>query len=103
MQGREPAQNCNCAFSIRRLACATAMPLRAAMCGQAAMVMACALMCLTPSALRAGTILKLSLGEVGPDIGMNGGVLSTVNDGNAATTGDQNTAVDFTDGLNFVP
>jgi hypothetical protein len=60
-------------------------------------------MCLTPSALRASTILKLSLGEVGPDIGFNAGVLSTTNDGNAATTGDQNTAVEFTDGLDFNP
>jgi hypothetical protein len=55
-------------------------------------------------AARASTIFKVSLGEVGADVAMNAqGVLGTVNDGNAATTGDQNTAVEFTSFLDFVP
>ena len=47
------------------------------------------------------TVLKLSLASTGPDLAMDaGGVLGTVNDGVAATTGDQNTAVDYTGFLN---
>jgi hypothetical protein len=46
---------------------------------------------------RADTIIKLNLGGVGPDVGMNpGGQFATSNDGDAATTGDQNTAIEFT-------
>jgi hypothetical protein len=53
---------------------------------------------------QAGTIIKLNLGGVGPDIGLNGGgVLSTTDDGDGATTGDQNTAIEFTDFLNGNP
>lgn len=53
---------------------------------------------------RAGTIIKLNMGGVGPDIGLNGGgVLSTVDDGNAGTTGDQNTAIEFTGFLSGNP
>jgi hypothetical protein len=43
------------------------------------------------------TILKLSLGNTGPDLAMNAsGVLGTTSDGDAGTTGDQNTAIDYT-------
>jgi hypothetical protein len=57
----------------------------------------CALVFAASSATFAGTIIKLNLGSTGPDVGMNaGGLLSTVSDGNGATTGDQNTAVEFT-------
>ena len=54
-------------------------------------------------AAHASTIIKLNLGSVGPDIGMTGGQLSTVDDGIAATTGDQNTNVEFTDFLSATP
>lgn len=47
----------------------------------------------------AGTIIKLTLGGVGPDLEYSGGVLSTIDDSTPATTGEQNTAVDFTDFL----
>jgi hypothetical protein len=57
----------------------------------------CAAICLATSVAHAATIIKLNLGSVGPDVQMNGaGVLSTANDGAAATTGDQNTDVEFT-------
>jgi hypothetical protein len=50
-------------------------------------------------AANAGTILKLSLGEVGPDVeysGGAGGVFSTVDDfAIPVTTGEQNTAIDY--------
>ena len=43
------------------------------------------------------TILKLSLWNTGPDLAMNAsGVLGTTSDGNAGTTGDQNTAIEYT-------
>jgi hypothetical protein len=54
-------------------------------------------------AAHADTVLKLSLGEVSPDLVFDGLTLHTVNDGNAGTTGDQNTAVDFTGFLNGIP
>ncbi|MFO0790014.1 MAG: hypothetical protein U0805_11210 [Pirellulales bacterium] len=45
----------------------------------------------------AATILKLNLGGVGPDVSMTGaGVLSTTSDGDALTTGNQNTAIEYT-------
>ena len=47
----------------------------------------------------AGTIIKLSLGNTGPDIEYSGGVLSTVDDGIVGTPGDQNTSIDFLDFL----
>jgi hypothetical protein len=54
----------------------------------------------------AGTIIKLSLGgDAAADVEYTGGlagVLSTVDDLNAATTGDQNTAVEFLDILDPV-
>lgn len=56
----------------------------------------CALFALV-SVAPAATILKLNLGGVGPDVAMTGaGVLSTSSDGNALTTGDQNTAIEYT-------
>ena len=55
----------------------------------------CAL--LGSSAANGETVLKLSLGNTGPDLAMDaGGVLGTTSDGNAGTTGDQNTAIDYT-------
>jgi len=49
------------------------------------------------SAANGDTVLKLSLGDTGPDIAMNaGGVIGTASDGNAGTTGDQNTAIEYT-------
>jgi hypothetical protein len=56
-------------------------------------------------AARAGTIIKLDLGGTGPDVGMSsaGGVMSTVSDGDATTTGDQDTAVTYTGFLSFLP
>jgi len=67
-------------------------------------LMACALFCLATTVAHAATIIKLNLGDIGPDVGMNGaGILSTTNDGNGATTGDQNTAVEFTGFLNGNP
>jgi len=57
----------------------------------------CAALCFATSVASAATIIKLNLGSVGPDVQMNaGGTLSTVNDGAAATTGDQNTDIEFT-------
>jgi hypothetical protein len=48
----------------------------------------------------ASTIIKLNLDGVSPDISMNGaGILGTASDGNAASTGDQNTDVEYTDFL----
>jgi hypothetical protein len=51
----------------------------------------------------AGTIIKLSLGsDAAADVQFSGGssgVFGTVDDGNAATTGDQSTAVEFGDFL----
>lgn len=62
-----------------------------------------ALFCASSQFASAGTILKLSLGDVDPDLeysGGVGGVLSTIDDGAIPlTTGEQNTAVDFTDFL----
>src|SRR3989304_4401677 len=49
-----------------------------------------------------GAIIKLCLGDVDPDIeytGGVGGVLSTMNDGDLGTPGEQNTAIDFLDFL----
>jgi hypothetical protein len=64
----------------------------------------CALICVATSTAQAATIIKLNLADVGPDVSMNGaGILSTFNDGIAATTGDQNTSVEYTGFLNFIP
>jgi hypothetical protein len=64
----------------------------------------CALIYANASVLHASTIIKLNLGGVGPDLAMNaGGVLGTVNDGIAGTTGDQNTNVEYTSFLEPIP
>lgn len=62
-------------------------------------VLSCAVLGAMSSQAQAGTMIKLNLGGVGPDIELAGGVLSTFDDGIAATTGDQNTAIEFTDFL----
>jgi hypothetical protein len=55
----------------------------------------CALLC--SSAANGDTVLKLNLGNTGPDLAMNaGGVLGTASDGNAGTTGDQDTDFEST-------
>ncbi|HEX5471062.1 MAG TPA: hypothetical protein VFW73_04210 [Lacipirellulaceae bacterium] len=54
----------------------------------------------------AGTIIKLDLGNSdppSPDVQFSGGVLSTIDDGIGITTGEQNTAVLYTDFLSFLP
>jgi hypothetical protein len=60
----------------------------------------CATIVLVSTAAQAGTILKLGLGNDTPgDIEFTGGaagVMSTVDDGDAATTGEQNTNIDYT-------
>lgn len=51
----------------------------------------------------AATIIKLNLDGVSPDISMNGaGVLGTASDGNAATTGDQDTDIEYTSFLDDI-
>jgi hypothetical protein len=66
-------------------------------------VAVCALVCTTNQPAGAGTIFKLSLGgDPDADIEYSGGVLSTVNDGIGATTGEQNTAIEFLDFLENV-
>jgi hypothetical protein len=55
------------------------------------------------SAGQAGTILKLNPGTAASNIEFNAGVLSTVDDLNAGTTGEQNTAVDFQGFLSGIP
>jgi hypothetical protein len=55
----------------------------------------CALLC--SSAANGDTVLKLSLGDTGPDLAMDAsGVIGTTIDSNVGTTGDQNTAIDYT-------
>lgn len=56
----------------------------------------------TDHASFAGTIIKLNLGSVSPDIQYDGTSLSTANDGVGATLGDQNTAAEFTDFLESI-
>lgn len=51
----------------------------------------------------AETIIKFPLADGGFDMTFDGAVLSTVNDGNAASVGDQNTNVVFSGMLNFIP
>jgi hypothetical protein len=55
----------------------------------------------------AGTIIKLSLGsDAAADYQFSGGpvgVLSTINDGNGGTPGDQDTAIEFLDFLSSIP
>jgi hypothetical protein len=55
-------------------------------------------------AVHAGTIIKLDLGtDAAPDIRFDGTTLSTMNDGNAGTTGDQDTDANFQDFLSSFP
>ncbi|MGD9723445.1 MAG: hypothetical protein AB7O59_18710 [Pirellulales bacterium] len=69
----------------------------------------CAAICCCTSgmmsgAASAGTILKLGLGGDAPsDIEFDGLLLSTIDDGDGTTAGDQNTNVDFQDFLIFIP
>ena len=56
----------------------------------------CASAFLAVSSSNAATIIKLNLGGVGPDVAMPAALLGTMSDGIAATTGDQNTDVEFT-------
>jgi hypothetical protein len=62
----------------------------------------CALLNLAVAA-QAGTIIKLNLGSVGPDIALNQGQLGTVDDSVPGTTGNQNTNIEFTDFLDVIP
>jgi len=62
------------------------------------------------SATQAGTIIKLNLGGVGPDVGMGApaglpaGVLGTVDQtGGLSPAGDQLTDIEYTGFLNFIP
>src|SRR4051812_23120482 len=57
----------------------------------------CLLVIGAASAVKASTIIKLNLGGVSPDVAMNAqGALATVDDGIAGTTGNQNTAIEYT-------
>ena len=59
---------------------------------------------LLTSSASAGTIIKLDLGgDTAPDIRFDGTTLSTMNDGNAGTTGAQDTDADFQDFLAVFP
>jgi hypothetical protein len=67
-------------------------------------VCACAAAALVATAAHAGTIVKLNLGNSGPDVEMNSsGIFSTIDDGDASTVGDQNTSIEFTGELGFEP
>jgi hypothetical protein len=64
----------------------------------------CALIFANASSLHASTIIKLNLGNAGPDLSMNaGGVLGTASDSVAGTIGDQNTDVEYTSFLEPLP
>jgi hypothetical protein len=63
-----------------------------------------ALILLALPSIHADTFIKLDLGGSGPDLQMNSaGVLSTADDGNAGTLGNQNTSVQFTAFLEPLP
>ena len=49
------------------------------------------------------TVIKIGLGETGPDVAMIAGVFGTTDDGVAGTTGLQNTDIDFTGFLSGMP
>lgn len=57
----------------------------------------------TVSAASAETIVKFPLGSAGNDVAFDGTTFGTVDDGDASTTGDQNTAVIFSGVLAFLP
>jgi hypothetical protein len=64
----------------------------------------CALIFANASSLHASTIIKLNLGNAGPDLSMNAvGVLGTASDGDVGTTGDQNTNIEYTSFLDPIP
>lgn len=63
---------------------------------------ALALVCVGSTNADASAIIKIDLGAIGPDIEYASGVLSTVDDGDAATLGDQNTVVTFEGDLEFL-
>jgi hypothetical protein len=63
----------------------------------------CAFVVVGEHAANAGTIIKLTLGSVSPDVGYDGLSFSTVADGNPGTSGDQDTDVEFTDFLESEP
>lgn len=61
-----------------------------------------ALVALFVGTASADTIIKVGLGGTGPDVSYAGGTFSTVDDGNAGTTGNQDTNIEYTgflDGL----
>jgi len=62
-------------------------------------VVGCALVAIFGTTSYAGTIIKLNLGSVSPDIKYDGSFLSTADDLIVGTTGNQNTAVEYTDFL----
>lgn len=62
-------------------------------------LMLCAFLTTSPLRTHAATILEMSLGDSTTDIEYSGGTLHTVDDGNAATIGEQDTGVLF---LNFI-
>jgi len=59
--------------------------------------------CVGASSLNAATVIKLNLGETSPDVAFAAGLFGTTDDGNAATLGLQNTAIEYTDGLDARP
>ena len=63
----------------------------------------CALISASACNLHAATILKLDLGNIGPDLQMTGGFLGTVSDSIPGTTGDQNTSIEYTGFLDPIP
>ncbi|HVT29141.1 MAG TPA: hypothetical protein VHE81_14090 [Lacipirellulaceae bacterium] len=64
---------------------------------------ALAVVFLASQSSQGGTIIKLDLSDANPDVVYAGGLLSTIDDGNGATTGDQDSNVLFTDFLSFMP
>lgn len=54
------------------------------------------------SASAAPTVIKFGLGDTGPDLVHFGSSFETLDDGNAATTGDQDTNVDYVGPLGFL-
>ncbi len=67
-------------------------------------VATCALVNVFGGTSTAGTIIKLSLGSDTPaDIEFDGTTLSTIDDGDVGTTGEQNTNIDFLDFLTSFP
>ena len=61
------------------------------------------LLVLSASSARADTIIKLGLGgDAAADLELSGGILSTVDDGDGATTGNQNTNIEFLGFLSFL-